>query len=279
VISNFTNGVALIAAQLANRSWVLAFSGPSWNLTQGETIPIDLTLDGQAQFRVFGAAKNSKLLSAPLPEVAVSRLRKSQLLVASGLSPAAPAPAPAGPVQLTPPSGKVFQFHLGALNKAMYLVTNCVEKVKAKGPESAGDFSLDALKSPTVASTSKSNEAAAKPNEVEPTAPSERSAKLVNSNGTGFIISANGHVLTNNHVISGCIGDIQGNLAGEPATTLRVVSQDETNDLALLQATGILQRTGPHTRDCHPFGGRSNCYRAIPITACSPRNRCGRSRQ
>jgi hypothetical protein len=109
VISNFTNGVALIAAQLANRSWVLAFSSPSWNLTQGETIPIDLTLDGQAQFRVFGVAKNSKLLSAPLPEVAVSRLRKSQLLVASGLSPAAPAPAPAGPVQLTPPSGKVFQ--------------------------------------------------------------------------------------------------------------------------------------------------------------------------
>ena len=123
----------------------------------------------------------------------------------------------------------------------MYLVTNCVEKVKAKGPESARDFSLDALKSPTVASTSKSNEAAAKPNEVEPTAPSERSAKLVNSNGTGFIISANGHVLTNNHVISGCIGDIQGNLAGEPATTLRVVSQDETNDLALLQATGTFK--------------------------------------
>ncbi|WP_245333599.1 S1C family serine protease, partial [Bradyrhizobium guangdongense] len=54
--------------------------------------------------------------------------------------------------------------------------------------------------------------------------------------GTGFVVSASGHIVTNNHVINGCVGDIKGNLTGEAAITLRVVSSDANNDLALLQA-------------------------------------------
>jgi S1-C subfamily serine protease len=55
------------------------------------------------------------------------------------------------------------------------------------------------------------------------------------------VVSTSGHILTNNHVIRGCVGDVHGNLTGQPATTLRLVSQDETNDLALLQATGTFK--------------------------------------
>jgi S1-C subfamily serine protease len=54
--------------------------------------------------------------------------------------------------------------------------------------------------------------------------------------GTGFVVSAGGHVVTNNHVIDGCVGDIKGNLSGEAAMVLRVVSRDPYSDLALLQA-------------------------------------------
>jgi S1-C subfamily serine protease len=60
--------------------------------------------------------------------------------------------------------------------------------------------------------------------------------KLVDVNGAGFIVSTSGHIVTNNHVVNDCVGDIHGNLAGESAMVLRVVSKDETNDLALLQA-------------------------------------------
>ena len=60
--------------------------------------------------------------------------------------------------------------------------------------------------------------------------------KLGDQTGTGFVVSANGHLVTNHHVIDGCVGDIQGNLTGEAPVKLRVVSSDETNDLALLQA-------------------------------------------
>ena len=58
--------------------------------------------------------------------------------------------------------------------------------------------------------------------------------KSVGKTGTGFVISASGHILTNNHVIDGCT-DIRGNLNGQPDATLRVVSSDAQNDLALLQ--------------------------------------------
>jgi S1-C subfamily serine protease len=49
-------------------------------------------------------------------------------------------------------------------------------------------------------------------------------------------VSASGHVVTNSHVINGCVGDIKGNLTGEAGMVLRVVSSDANNDLALLQA-------------------------------------------
>jgi S1-C subfamily serine protease len=59
----------------------------------------------------------------------------------------------------------------------------------------------------------------------------------VNVSGSGFVVSKNAHVVTNNHVVGDCVGDIQGNLAGQAPVKLRVVSADETNDLALLQGT------------------------------------------
>ena len=41
---------------------------------------------------------------------------------------------------------------------------------------------------------------------------SERLAKV---SGSGFVVSKNAHVVTNNHVVAECVGDIQGNLAGQ----------------------------------------------------------------
>jgi len=81
--------------------------------------------------------------------------------------------------------------------------------------------------------------AAAKSSEVD--TPHTAPQKLTNVTGTGFVVSNAGHVVTNNHVISECVGDVHGNLVGESAATLRVVSTDETNDLALLQATGTFK--------------------------------------
>ena len=55
------------------------------------------------------------------------------------------------------------------------------------------------------------------------------------STGTGFFVSASGHVLTNAHVIEG-VDWVQVSLEGEAPHLARVVAKDAENDLALLQA-------------------------------------------
>ena len=82
----------------------------------------------------------------------------------------------------------------------------------------------------------------------------ETVSKLINVTGTGFVVSTSGHVLTNNHVIAGCVGDVHGNLTGEPAAVLRIVSKDETNDLALLQVASTFKEPA-HIRSTAIYSG------------------------
>ena len=67
------------------------------------------------------------------------------------------------------------------------------------------------------------------------------------------MISNNGHVVTNQHVVDGCVGDIQGNLSGEAPIKLRLVSSDETNDVALLQAPSAFKEVATiRDKPIHP---------------------------
>jgi S1-C subfamily serine protease len=81
------------------------------------------------------------------------------------------------------------------------------------------------------------------------------STQMVNITGTGFVISNAGHVVTNNHVIKDCVGEIRGNFVGESTASLRIVSTDEQNDLALLQTqekpaqVAVIRGTGIHSGD------------------------------
>jgi S1-C subfamily serine protease len=61
-------------------------------------------------------------------------------------------------------------------------------------------------------------------------------SKTFTASGTGIVLTVDGYVVTNHHVVSECIDSIRGNLTGESTLTLRLVSSDETNDLALLRA-------------------------------------------
>jgi S1-C subfamily serine protease len=216
--SDYINGVGLILGQTADHSWLLGFTSASWDLTPGTTHPIDLLFDGQAQFRIFGNAVNPKLISAPFPEAAANRLRRSHLMVATG-------------------NTQTVQFNVSTVGTLLPIITNCVDKIKSGGLAAATDFSVSVPKPPVVTTAAKSTESEATP------AASSKSEKLISINGTGFVISSNGHVLTNDHVISRCVDDVRGNLTGEPVKTLRVVSKDETNDLALLQATDTFKET------------------------------------
>jgi len=239
--AGYVNGFSLTLGQNAERTWLIAIANSNWNLTPGETYPFDLTFDGQAQFHIYGTATPlQKQIAAILPNAAADRLRKSHLMIA------------AGKVQTVP-------FSLNDVDKLLPVIAYCVDRIKAGGLASAGDFVVLAKKTVTPATLEKPTVAATPERPPSP-------AKLFDKTGTGFVISASGHVVTNNHVIDRCVGDIHGNLVGESASTLRVVSTDEMNDLALLQAPGTfkdvatIRNTAVHSGDSiiaigYPFHG------------------------
>lgn len=207
--AKFPNGAGIILFQNADRSWLIGFAGPDWNLS-GRSLPIAIAFDGQARFDLVGTGSREKFALAPLPKEALDTFRKARLLVATA-------------------SKRSMEFDLTAAGDVVASIEHCVETIKSSGIAAAGDFSNPKAKSPpTKASAKSGDEPAEKPSEPD---------KLVSVSGSGFVVSKNAHIVTNNHVVTDCVGDIHGNLAGQAPVKLRVVSADEENDLALLQGT------------------------------------------
>jgi S1-C subfamily serine protease len=206
--TTYASGVNVVIAHNVQGAWTLGFGNPAWRLTQGETFPVDVTLDGQTQYHLFGTAITTDMILSVLPNNSVNEIRKAHLMVAVA-------------------KGTPLQFVLASTGQLVPVIANCVARIKSGGLAAAGDF-LPPVK-PVVQTTAPS-----------PASPStSKPAKTVPISGTGIVISASGHILTNNHVINGCVGDVHGNLTGEAPVVLRTVSPDETNDLALLQASNF----------------------------------------
>ena len=201
--SAYASGVSLVVGLNTANAWLLGFASPAFHYKTGDSLAIDVTFDGQSQARLFATANSPLMATAILPANVARTFQKASLMVAST-------------------DGAPFQFNLTSTAPLLAALASCATKVKAEGIKAAGDFSKPAGAKPSTAAGS----------DTPGTAP--KSAKPVNKTGTGFVISASGHIVTNQHVVAGC-GEIRGNLTGEPSTTLRLVSSDDSNDLALLQ--------------------------------------------
>lgn len=199
----YANGVSLVVGQNAAGSWLLSLASPGFRFNKGDTAPVDFIFDGQEQARLFATANASNMVTTILPLNVARTFQKASLMV------------------VTTNGSKPLQFVLTSTAPLVAALANCVTRVKADGLSKAGDFT----------------KIAAKPQATpDKQAPSAGTKAARAKSGTGFVVSANGHIVTNNHVIDGCVGDIKGNLTGEAAMALRVVSSDANNDLALLQA-------------------------------------------
>lgn len=197
----YANGVILVVSQNAAGTWSLAFASPNYRFNKGENAAIDVIFDGQEQARLFATAYQSNMLTAVMPANVVRTFQKASLMVATA-------------------GRAVLNFDLTSTGPVIAALANCVAKVKADGFNKAGDFTKSVSKPAAVA-------------DKQGATPVSKPAKP--KSGTGFVVSANGHIVTNHHVIDGC-SDLKGNLTGEAAMVLRVVSSDANNDLALLQA-------------------------------------------
>jgi S1-C subfamily serine protease len=201
----YANGVNLVVSQNATGIWSLAFASPSYHFNKGENAAIDVTFDGQEQARLYATAYQTNMLTAVMPVNVVRKFQKASLMVATA-------------------GRAVLNFDLTSTGPVIAALANCVTRVKADGLSKAGDFTRGAAK-PAATADKQGPPPASKPG---------RGAKDSSGFGTGFVVSASGHIVTNYHVIDGC-SELKGNLTGEAAMVLRVVSSDANNDLALLQ--------------------------------------------
>ncbi len=133
----------------------------------------------------------------------------------------------------------MFQFNLNQTGQLLPALLNCVVSVKKNGVANAGEFAVAA------------KPAAAPPSPQAALSPAPKQAR--SGTGTGFVVSSSGHVVTNHHVIDGC-SEITGNLSGEAPVKLRLVSGDETNDLALLQAPSPFKDVAKIRQNAIPVG-------------------------
>ncbi len=60
----YANGVYLVISQNVTGGWSLGFGNEAFRLTTGDTFPIDLTFDGQAQYHLFGTAVSPSLVAS-----------------------------------------------------------------------------------------------------------------------------------------------------------------------------------------------------------------------
>ncbi|HXU21295.1 MAG TPA: serine protease [Verrucomicrobiae bacterium] len=198
----YQSGIVFLVSVGQDFSWTLGFAHENWKLTPGEAFALALTFDGQQAIHVQGLPIGNNLVKVSMPanSTLIGQFRKAKMMTAFA-------------------QGQLFQFDLKQTAQLLPSLANCVAVVKKNGLANAGEFAV-ALTKPAAAAADQSS----------------KPAKTFTQSGTGFAISAGGHVVTNAHVVHGCVGDIQGNLGGEAPLKLRLVSSDRTNDLALLQA-------------------------------------------
>lgn len=203
--TTYQSGIFFMVSIAENGSWRLGFAHESWRLTAGEAFPLALTFDGHPAFNVYGLPLGTQLVNVEMPvnSALINQFRKARQMTAFA-------------------QGQLFQFNLNQTAQLLPALLNCVVSVKKNGVANAGEFAVA------------TKPAAAPPQQAAaPNAPPAKQAR--SGTGTGFVVSDSGHVVTNHHVVDGC-SEITGNLSGAAPVKLRLVSDDETNDLALLQA-------------------------------------------
>ncbi len=244
VSASYANGIELAIGQNAAGYWILGFVNSKWRKRPGESISVNLTFDGQSQLHLFATAATQIFINVIVPRgSAIDHIRRSHMMAAVI-------------------GGQVYQFELRSTRELLSTLAYCVEHTKRVGVKRVGVFAVPAVDHGDSSGASEPK-AAMQPAGVTPGPSAPKEAEV---NGTGFAVSKTGHIVTNNHVIHGCVGSIYGTLPGGSRMTLRVVSTDETNDLALLQAPttfediATLRATGIHSGDAivaigYPYHG------------------------
>jgi len=65
--ADYKSGISFLVSIDKSLNWYLGFIHPSWNLTVGETIPIQFVFDSKSKFHVYGEALSKSFVKVPMP--------------------------------------------------------------------------------------------------------------------------------------------------------------------------------------------------------------------
>jgi S1-C subfamily serine protease len=208
--AHYNSDLTLVVVVDREYNWFLGIQNPDWQLNVGEEFPFELKID-RGRWNSFSAtaiAPDHVEIQMPNDDASVNDFRYGSLLsVRSGDFNAS--------------------FDLDGTARLVAHLADCVGDYLDYETASAGTRAPPAGASPPPSD---------KPPAQSASNGEEGEGHGVSS-GTGFIITASGHILTNNHVIDGC-SDIAVRRDGELPQAAGLLFTDQTNDLALLKIDG-----------------------------------------
>jgi S1-C subfamily serine protease len=208
--AHYNSDLTLVVVVDREYSWFIGIQNPDWQLNEGEEFPFDLKIDRGRWTTLQATAITPDHVEIQMPgdDDTVNAFRYGSLLsVRSGDFNAS--------------------FDLDGTARLVAYLAQCVGDYLDYETASAGTRAPPAGASPPPASQPPAQSASN----------GENGESHGVSSGTGFIITASGHVLTNNHVIDGC-SDIAVRRNGELPQPAGLLFTDQTNDLALLKIDG-----------------------------------------
>ena len=131
--ANYKSGIVFSVIVTRTMNWGLAFSHPSWNLAQGQKLPIVLSFDGRHTFNVNGVmmSANSVLVAMPDNSALIGSFRAAKTMSAFA-------------------QGNLFQFSLDGTSILLPALVSCVKTVNSGGIAAAGDFTAPLLAAKTA---------------------------------------------------------------------------------------------------------------------------------
>src|SRR6201992_2397947 len=162
--ASYQSGILFLVSVGQDFSWTLGFFHQNWKLTPGEAFALSLTFDGQPAINVLGMPIGTTLVSVVMPanSALIGQFRKAKVMTAFA-------------------QGQLIQLNLTQTGQLLPSLANCVATIKKNGVNNAGVFSH------------------AQPRTAAPSAavPPSKQGKAMTQSGTGFVVSATGHVVTN----------------------------------------------------------------------------------
>jgi S1-C subfamily serine protease len=273
VASSYVSGITLLFAVFPNGNVNIGFTRPDWAFKVGQSIPGQISIDQLFSEQVTGVAymPNAVVIAFPPSAAIFAHLARGYVmtvLTSAGSSGAFSLKDSYRALEMAYSCAVKYQGKLGSstqqnvelqkwftrntwMNDPRYTAQAQAalaidRQLSAEGKDnttSAYYAELDERlrKAGVVVPTPETVAPAVAMAPPASTQPAPKSAQTFVASGTGVVVTQDGYVVTNDHVIANCISDVHGNLTGQPAESLRVVSTDEANDLALLKAPSSFQ--------------------------------------